>query len=725
MASETLRLPDGQTFVFTATPSGLLFKYQAADNSSAFSFEWAVNITTHDELPAEPAAGPLSPPGLPDSGKQPTARPAMPCAFQKPTLQDDYFHISSILSPASTASSAGQVAMMLWITLYWYFHQPQPSKTTRPAAAKTTPLVGKPLGEWRVNIQRDGVFRDHRLVVELERMGLVMATNTLVGTVENAGWDTLFVARRAFWQISPQKFLYSLQPVLQTTASHSPDAHLPSYYTPPPLMYVMSNGIRHPARPKPPQMGEIFYTRFIHSVNEYLAFRVPSVSPEPVVYTGPKGPGLASNTHLSAMSDTELIKMWMAKPHVKEFWGEYTDDFLPSALTSPHSFPVIGMWDGVPFGFFQIYWVREDILGQHVGGEAAADFDRGLHVFVGEDWARGRVPYWLSSLAHWCLLDDSRTMSVCLEPRVDNARFLKLLQQNLFHQERQVCPVDHKAMAAAKSTSATCPVDHKNHNAREAWLKQARAANAAATDAASATPYPIPTTPATTTPAATHSWSSTLWSYVPFISGPSATLPDTTARQTSKLAQSHLGLGLDREVSTIPRASTPFTDNVAHPSNHEIESGADPVSGNWIYPSEKMFFDAMKRKGHDARAADMRTVVPIHNAVNERAWQEIKEWEKPYLAGTACEVPRLHSFSGLSTKLTPKARWNTLLGYQAPFDRHDWVVDRCGQTIEYVIDFYPGRPKPNGQLSFYLDVRPKLNSWEGVKMRILRCVGLA
>lgn len=78
--------------------------------------------------------------------------------------------------------------------------------------------------------------------------------------------------------------------------------------------------------------------------------------------------------------------------------------------------------------------------------------------------------------------------------------------------------------------------------------------------------------------------------------------------------------------------------------------------------------------------------------------------------------------------MSPKARFNTFLGYQAPFDRHDWVVDRCGKEIEYVIDFYAGRNASNGadgKLSFYLDVRPKLNSWEGIKMRAFRAVGLA
>lgn len=166
-----------------------------------------------------------------------------------------------------------------------------------------------------------------------------------------------------------------------------------------------------------------------------------------------------------------------------------------------------------------------------------------------------------------------------------------------------------------------------------------------------------------------------------------------------------------------------------------------------------MFFDAMKRKGHDTRAKDMRTVVPIHNAVNERAWKEIREWELPYATSTyvspfcpasrgdstrkcadspmpSCpQGPMLYSFTGLSTSMSPKARLNTLLGYTAPFDRHDWVVDRCGTKVEYVIDFYAGRPDASravgGKPSFYLDVRPKLNTWEGVKMRASRAVGLS
>lgn len=67
----------------------------------------------------------------------------------------------------------------------------------------------------------------------------------------------------------------------------------------------------------------------------------------------------------------------------------------------------------------------------------------------------------------------------------------------------------------------------------------------------------------------------------------------------------------------------------------------------------------------------------------------------------------------------------TLWGYTAPFDRHDWIVERCnGQKVEYVIDFYQGKAEGGkSNLNFFLDVRPKLNSLEGWRMRAERAVG--
>lgn len=277
----------------------------------------------------------------------------------------------------------------------------------------------------------------------------------------------------------------------------------------------------------------------------------------------------------------------------------------------------------------------------------------------------------------------------------------------------------------ASGEEAKCPVNHKT---RELWLHQARAAQSASTSAAPALPQSVQVAPASQ-PSQPSSYSSSSWSSwlrIPFFSQQSQSANSTQQAQPPKLSAPLLDE--TRVISSIPR--TPDATPSACPVNHEVETGASPT-GHWVYPSEKQFFEAMRRKGYDPHAADMKTVVPIHNAVNERAWAEILQWEAPYVEPVSkggCGGPRLHSFSGLGTQhMSPRARINTLLGYQAPFDRHDWVIDRCGKKIEYVIDFYAGRSDGGntGKLNFYLDVRPKLNSWEGFKMRALRAVGLS
>lgn len=70
----------------------------------------------------------------------------------------------------------------------------------------------------------------------------------------------------------------------------------------------------------------------------------------------------------------------------------------------------------------------------------------------------------------------------------------------------------------------------------------------------------------------------------------------------------------------------------------------------------------------------MSIVVAVHNAINERAWKQIMEYES--LHNKACPKPNLIRFNGISGVVTPKARLKTLLGSVAPFDTHEWLVDR-------------------------------------------------
>ncbi|KAL1629177.1 Cytochrome c1 heme lyase [Neofusicoccum ribis] len=207
----------------------------------------------------------------------------------------------------------------------------------------------------------------------------------------------------------------------------------------------------------------------------------------------------------------------------------------------------------------------------------------------------------------------------------------------------------------AADDAAVCPVDHK---ARAAWLEKAQAASA---QGQPPPPHPLPPA-APAAPAAPGCDSATL----------DQSLPAKTAGQS---ILGYLGLRQEREVSSIPRAvpgeqGTAATDAGRKSNGGEGEARRDEATGNWVYPSEEMFFNAMKRKKFDPRVEDMRSIVPIHNAVNERAWREIKAWEQ----GRGAESGRDEGKAGKS-------------------------------------------------LNFYLDVRPKLNSWEGVKTRVSRYWG--
>ncbi len=486
MAPQLIRLPDGQHFTVTPVFAGLFFKWnEPSTHSNAFPIGWTIVIHTEGGSEEDEDGGTHMHPVADQESAGGTRRPEKKTqihSFKRPTLQSDSLFISSISNPSSSdfrpaASPTRQIAMMLWVTLYWYFHQPPPSSTLTTEASKLTPKSGKPRGEWRVRVKRDGVLRQRNLIPKLERMGLISSFSSAVGTAledSDDAWANMFVTRRGFWQIPGRLFLFTLQPVGRNAksfpgspvpsrpcspalgefaapvaphlavaqASDLPGAapptaiisvpsfpigpffsasHLPTYYPPPPLQYAITNHTRHPLRPKPPRMGEVFYTRFVPSVGQYLSFRVASISPKPVPYMGPVGPNPPAEPHILAMADTALLESWHAKPRVSAFWGEYATGFLTNALQSRHSFPVIGLWDGVPFGYFELYWAKEDLLGRYAGS-AVDDWDRGCHVLIGEEWARGRVQLWLTSLVHWLFCADYRTMNICLEPRVDNAR---------------------------------------------------------------------------------------------------------------------------------------------------------------------------------------------------------------------------------------------------------------------------------------------------------------
>lgn len=140
----------------------------------------------------------------------------------------------------------------------------------------------------------------------------------------------------------------------------------------------------------------------------------------------------------------------------------------------------------------------------------------------------------------------------------------------------------------------------------------------------------------------------------------------------------------------------------------------------WVYPSPQRWYNAVKKKeqnpvwGFDpsqhmeCTEDAVPTAVYIHNALNEQAWKEILEYEE--LHKEECGNPRLRSFRGRAMDYTPKARILNLLGMAPlPFDRHDWIVDRCGRDQRYVIDYYAEpTADPDDIPNIFIDVRPAL-----------------
>ncbi|KAI3487833.1 hypothetical protein L1887_48208 [Cichorium endivia] len=149
-------------------------------------------------------------------------------------------------------------------------------------------------------------------------------------------------------------------------------------------------------------------------------------------------------------------------------------------------------------------------------------------------------------------------------------------------------------------------------------------------------------------------------------------------------------LSTDREISSIPRSYSRLASPTAAQAAQPPSTADEDTDGKWVYPSAKQFYNAMKRKNQNPQVADMDVVVPIHNAVNEQAWRHILAWERMW---TAESDTKLISFKGRPRDLTWRAWFNTLAGYQPPFDRHDWTIERPNGEQLWCWCTVQGRPE--------------------------------
>lgn len=170
-----------------------------------------------------------------------------------------------------------------------------------------------------------------------------------------------------------------------------------------PLHYMFTHGRRHPLRP--PKPAGTVYRRYISWLDGTLTFRT-----------------------LDPDIDLVCFNRWMNDPDVAAFWQEAGDfarhrAYLESIRNDPHVINLVVCLDDEPFGYFEIYWAKENRIAPFYDAD---DFDRGWHVLIGEPHRRGKrfVTAWLPSISHYLFLDDARTQRIVIEPRADNRKMI-------------------------------------------------------------------------------------------------------------------------------------------------------------------------------------------------------------------------------------------------------------------------------------------------------------
>lgn len=168
-----------------------------------------------------------------------------------------------------------------------------------------------------------------------------------------------------------------------------------------PLTYAMTAGKRHPLRPPKPR--GVVYARYIPWLDRTLTLRAAEVE-----------------------ADLPLLHRWMNDPDVAYFWNEEGDEekhraYLQGLVDDPHMLPLIAAFDDTPFGYFEVYWARENRIAPFYD---AQDHDRGWHVLIGEPAFRGKafLTAWFPAIQHFQFLDDPRTQRIVGEPRADHVR---------------------------------------------------------------------------------------------------------------------------------------------------------------------------------------------------------------------------------------------------------------------------------------------------------------
>ncbi|MGX1133640.1 RimJ/RimL family protein N-acetyltransferase [Streptomyces glaucescens] len=148
--------------------------------------------------------------------------------------------------------------------------------------------------------------------------------------------------------------------------------------------------------------------------------------------------------------DLRLVSRWMNAPAVAAFWKlagppEVTEKHLRAQLDGDgRSVPCLGVLDGTPIGYWEIYRADLDPLARHY---PARPHDTGVHLLLGDaaDRGRGLGSMLLRAVADLILEKRSACRRVIAEPDLRNTASLSAFLRAGFRLTTEVALPDKRA----------------------------------------------------------------------------------------------------------------------------------------------------------------------------------------------------------------------------------------------------------------------------------------
>ncbi|MFJ9696446.1 GNAT family N-acetyltransferase [Kitasatospora sp. NPDC101183] len=157
--------------------------------------------------------------------------------------------------------------------------------------------------------------------------------------------------------------------------------------------------------------------------------------------------------------DLETLVAWMNDPEVAEFWQLAG----PPAVTEAHlrpqlegdgrSVPCLGLLDGEPMSYWEVYRADLDPLARHY---PARPHDTGIHLLLGPTTARGRGlgAVLITAVAALLLCRLDACERVVAEPDVRNRRSVRAFERAGFRADAELDLPDKRAALMVRARSA-------------------------------------------------------------------------------------------------------------------------------------------------------------------------------------------------------------------------------------------------------------------------------